>query len=142
MLSDVLELTSSQGKMLALGYSNGVTLIFDVNNGKRIHNINSEVSNFAAITCMGWIDNHSHLLVGNAPLETKSAECTPQALCDLDIGTMLPRLSVLPNTSGPDSTFTSKTTLDALINTVTKGGEGTHLDLLLIGDESGKILVK
>lgn len=41
-----------------------------------------------------------------------------------------------------ESTFTSKVTLDALINSVTKGGEGKHLDVLLIGEEDGKILLK
>ena len=48
--------------MLALGYSNGSTLIFDVNNGKRIHNIGSESPGVEAVSCMGWIDNHSYLL--------------------------------------------------------------------------------
>ena len=128
--------------MLALGYSNGSTLIFDVNNGKRIHNIGSESPGVEAVSCMGWIDNHSHLLSNSLPAESKSAECTPQVMCDLDISSMLPRLSTLPSTAGPESTFTSKTTLDALINAVTKGGQGNHLDLMLIGDESGKILVK
>lgn len=41
-----------------------------------------------------------------------------------------------------DSTFTSKVTLDALINSVTKMGEGNNLDVLLIGEEGGKILLK
>lgn len=41
-----------------------------------------------------------------------------------------------------DSTFTSKVTLDALINSVTKTGEGNNLDVLLIGEEGGKILLK
>jgi hypothetical protein len=41
-----------------------------------------------------------------------------------------------------DSTFTSKVTLDALINSVTKGGEGNHLDVLLVGEQGGKILLK
>lgn len=128
--------------MLGLGYSNGTTLVFDVNNGKRIHNIGAEAPGFAAVSCMGWIDNHSHARAGSAPAEAKAAECTPQVMCDLDISSMLPRLSTLPSSAGPESTFTSKTTLDALINAVSKGGEGTHLDLMLIGDTTGKILVK
>lgn len=41
-----------------------------------------------------------------------------------------------------DSTFTSKVTLDALINSVTKTGEGNNLDVLLIGEDGGKILLK
>ncbi|KAF8535008.1 anaphase-promoting complex, cyclosome, subunit 4-domain-containing protein [Trichophaea hybrida] len=130
------------GKMLALGYSDGSTRIYDVNNGKAIHCITSEASGFGKITCLGWVDNHSRLNVpGRRIPETKSAECTPQALFDLDIGVMLPRLSVLPSSAGPESTFTSKTTLDALINAVTKGGEGSHLDVLLIAEEGGKILL-
>ena len=40
-----------------------------------------------------------------------------------------------------DSLFSSKTTLDAMINTV-KGGDGDILDVLLVGDVNGKVLVK
>jgi len=125
--------------MLALGYNDGSTRIYDVNNGKAIHRIVSESPEFGRVTCLGWADNHCH--AANQPPEAKSAECTPQALFDLDIGSMLPRLSVLPSSSGPESTFTSKTTLDALINTIAKGGEGSHLDVLLIGEEGGKVVL-
>jgi anaphase-promoting complex subunit 4 len=96
-----LELTRLQGKMLSLGYSDGTTRIYDVNNGKAIHRIVSEVDDFGGVTCLGWVDNHSHTLRPNVPREAKTVECTPQTLFDLDIGSMLPRLSVLPSTSGP-----------------------------------------
>jgi len=73
---------------------------------------------------------------------------------------MMPRLSVLTSSAGPygtpahllglrvlilvcsNSTFTSKTTLDALINGVTNGGEGGRLDVLIIGEDGGKMLLK
>ncbi|PWW79833.1 hypothetical protein C7212DRAFT_273504 [Tuber magnatum] len=129
------------GKMLALGYSDGSTRIYDVNNGKQIHRITSEVSNFGKVTCVGWVDNHSDSKSPSHASETKSTECTPQALFDMDVGQMLPRLSVLPSSAGNESTFTSKVTLDALINSVTKSGEGKNLDVLLIGEEDGKILL-
>lgn len=127
--------------MLALGYSDGSTRIYDVNNGKQIHKLSSESPSFGSVTCVSWVDNHSHQINTNVSPETKTAECTPEALFDLDISSMLPRLSVLPGSSGPESSFTSKTTLDALINAVTKGGEGSHLDVLFIGDDSGKVLL-
>jgi len=127
--------------MLSLGYSDGSTRIHDVNNGKAIHQIVSESPEFGRVTCLAWADNHSHAATHNQPPEAKSEECTPQALFDLDIGSMLPRLSALPSSSGAESTFTSKTTLDALINNVAKGGEGSHLDVLLIGEEGGKVML-
>ncbi|KAA8900335.1 anaphase-promoting complex, cyclosome, subunit 4-domain-containing protein [Sphaerosporella brunnea] len=129
------------GKMLALGYSDGTTRIYDVNNGKAIHRIVSEVDDSGSVTCLGWVDNHSHTITLGVPPEAKTVECTPQTLFDLDIGSMLPRLSTLPATAGPESTFTSKTTLEALVNSVSKGGEGSHLDVLLIGQEGGKVLL-
>jgi anaphase-promoting complex subunit 4 len=94
--------------MLALGYSDGSTRIYDVNNGKAIHCIVSEVPSFGKVTFLGWVDNHSRETVpGRRPLESKSAECTPQALFDLDIGVMLPRLSVLPSSAGPYGVLSS-----------------------------------
>lgn len=111
-----------------------------MNNGKVIHRIASELPDFGSITCVGWVDNHSHKpKIPGAP--SRYLECTPQTLFDLDIGQMMPRLSALPASAGPDSNFTSKTTLDALINAVTKGGEGTDLDIIVIGEEGGKILL-
>lgn len=86
--------------MLALGYTDGSTRIYDVNNGKQIHRITSEVLSFGKVTCVGWVDNHSHSRFSNQTPETKSAECTPQALFDMDVGQMLPRLSVLPSSAG------------------------------------------
>ncbi|KAH8153432.1 uncharacterized protein LAJ45_02244 [Morchella importuna] len=129
------------GKMLALGYSDGSTRIYDVNNGKQIHRLTSEAASFGTVSCVGWVDNYSLRTRPGMAAEVKSADCTPQALFDMDVGQMLPRLSVLPSSAGADSTFTSKVTLDALINSVTKGGEGDNLDVLLIGEEGGKILL-
>lgn len=129
------------GKLLAVGYSDGKTRIYNVNSGKVIIEIASEGEGFGSITCVGWVDNHSHALALNQPPETKSTECTPQAVFDLDVNSMLPRLCSLPSSAGPDSTFTSKTTLDALINSVGKPGDGTNLDVLLIGEERGKLLL-
>lgn len=90
-----------QGKMIAIGYSDGSTRIYDVNNGKPIHKLISEAADFDAVTCVSWVDNHSHSVNTNVAPEAKSTECTPQALFDLDISSMLPRLSVLPSSSGP-----------------------------------------
>lgn len=86
--------------MLALGYSDGSTRIYDVNNGKQIHRLTSEASSFGKVTCVGWVDNHSQLRLPTQIPEMKSTECTPQALFDMDVGQMLPRLSVLPSSSG------------------------------------------
>lgn len=88
------------GKMLALGYSDGSTRIYDVNNGKQIHRLTSEASSFGMVTCVGWVDNHSQSRLPTQAPEAKSTECTPQALFDMDVGQMLPRLSVLPSSSG------------------------------------------
>jgi anaphase-promoting complex subunit 4 len=86
--------------MLSLGYSDGTTKIYDVNNGKAIHRIVSEVGDIGGVTCLGWVDNHSHAITPSMPREVKGLECTPQTLFDLDIGSMLPRLSILPSSSG------------------------------------------
>lgn len=88
--------------MLALSYSDGSTRIYDVNNGKVIHYIVSEMPGFGRVTSLGWVDNHSRSEdQGHQLLETNSLECTPQTLFDLDIGIMLPRLSALPSSAGP-----------------------------------------
>lgn len=104
--------------MLALGYSDGSTRIYDVNNGKQIHRITSEVSNFGKVTCVGWVDNHSDSKSPSQASETKSTECTPQALFDMDVGQMLPRLSVLPSSAGKYvflfTLFTEKERLQSL----------------------------
>ncbi|KAL7274864.1 hypothetical protein RUND412_002226 [Rhizina undulata] len=129
------------GKMLALGYSDGSTRIHDVNNGKPIHRIASEVPGFGKVTCVGWVDNYSHSKPRPQDPDAAPGESSPQGLFDLDLGQMLPRLSSLPTSSGPESAFSSKATLDALVNAVAKGSEVNHLDVLLIGERGGKILL-
>lgn len=87
--------------MIALAYKDGSTRIVDVNNGKIMHTLHSDDPNFGRITCVGWVDNHSHeIAVNNAPT-SKSTECTPQTLFGLDIVSMMPKLSILPSSSGP-----------------------------------------
>lgn len=98
--------------MLALGYSDGSTRIYDVNNGKQIHRLTSEASSFGKVSCVGWVDNHSQLRLPTQAPEMKSTECTPQALFEMDVGQMLPRLSVLPSSSGQyESFFTNRHTI-------------------------------
>lgn len=86
--------------MLALGYSDGSTRIYDVNNGKQIHRLTSEAASFGAVSCVGWVDNYSQRARPGMAAEVRSADCTPQALFDMDVGQMLPRLSVLPSSAG------------------------------------------
>ncbi|KAI5801561.1 anaphase-promoting complex, cyclosome, subunit 4-domain-containing protein [Peziza echinospora] len=134
------------GKMLALGYADGVTRICDVNNGKIVLLVSPDVAaGFGKVSCVGWADNRS---VSKARREREGhhggippvLEGIPKGVLDLEINQMLPRLSVLPAGTAPDSLFSSKTTLDAMINTV-KGGDGEILDVLLVGDVNGKVLV-
>ncbi|KAF8476183.1 anaphase-promoting complex, cyclosome, subunit 4-domain-containing protein [Kalaharituber pfeilii] len=130
------------GKVIALGYSDGVTRICDVNNGKAVLMMTADSTSFGKISCIGWVDNRG------APKSTQacygmkpaSSEKIPKGILDLEINQMLPRLSVLPSGTGPDSLFSSKITLDSMINTV-KGTDSDILDVLLIGDINGKILV-
>ncbi|KAF8440615.1 hypothetical protein BGX38DRAFT_1206109, partial [Terfezia claveryi] len=70
-------------------------------------------------------------------IKTLAAEGILKGILDPEINQMLPRVSVLPGT-GP--LFSSKITLDAIINTV-KGADSDILDVLLVGDDNGRILV-
>ncbi|KAF8419687.1 anaphase-promoting complex, cyclosome, subunit 4-domain-containing protein [Tirmania nivea] len=128
------------GKVIALGYSDGTTKICDVNNGKVVLTVAPEAPGFGSVSCVGWVDNR--LAPNNEQKQEGIKALTagiPKGILDLEVNQMLPRLSVLPGT-GPDSLFSSKITLDAMINTV-KGADSDILDVLLVGDDNGRILV-
>ncbi|CCX08006.1 anaphase-promoting complex, cyclosome, subunit 4-domain-containing protein [Pyronema domesticum] len=131
------------GKMLAIAYSDGSTRIHDVNNGKPIHCIVSETPGFGQVSCLGWFDNREGMAATRRlmPPQGSSEECSMDSLFDLDIAAMLPRLSALGSSAGPESTFSSKATLDSLINNVSKSKEGNVLDILVIADENGNIII-
>lgn len=92
-----------------MGYSDGITRICDVNNGKVVLVVSPEAPGFSNISCVGWVDNRTPAS-GDQTLESVNpipSEGIPKAVLDLEINQMLPRLSVLPNGSGPyaNSTF-------------------------------------
>ena len=102
-------LKSRLGKVIALGYSDGITRICDVNNGKVVLVVSPEAPGFSNISCVGWVDNRPPTN-GDQSLEgidPTSSEGIPKGVLDLEINQMLPRLSVLPNGSGAyaNSTF-------------------------------------
>ena len=101
-------LNSSLGKVIALGYSDGITRICDVNNGKVVLVVSPEAPGFSNISCIGWVDNRpptsgDQSLEGINPMPSGGI---PKGVLDLEINQMLPRLSVLPNGSGSYANFT------------------------------------
>ena len=95
---------SSTGKVIALGYSDGVTRICDVNNGKMVLTISPDSPEFGVVSCVGWVDNR--MAPTPAPSHWRDpqlvpGEIIPRGVLDLEINQMLPRLSVLPAGAGP-----------------------------------------
>lgn len=136
-----LKLTS-KGKSIALAYDDGIVRTYDVHHGKVTGKIVSDNAEFKGISCIAWSGN-GFTAPDEQPSDQQSPGTSPQSIFDLDIGQMLPRLSALPSSSAPDSIFTSKVTLDTMVNAVSKIGEGTNsLDVLLICDSNGNLLVK
>lgn len=135
-------LIQGPGKSIALAYNDGGVRLCDVNHGKVTGRIVSDNADFHGISCVGWTGKGTSTTIDQPEDLTAATTSTPQSIFDLDVGQMLPKLSALPSASAPDSIFTSKVTLDALINSLSKVAEGVHgLDVLLVGDSNGDILL-
>jgi len=92
----------ASGKVIALGYSDGITRICDVNNGKVVLTVAPEAPGFGSVSCVGWVDNQpaTNNEQSQEGIGTLAAEGIPKGILDLEINQMLPRLSVLPG-AGP-----------------------------------------
>ncbi|KAK9238790.1 anaphase-promoting complex, cyclosome, subunit 4-domain-containing protein [Lipomyces kononenkoae] len=108
--------------MLALGCSDGMLRVCDVNNGRVVH----QIAAASPVSCLDWVS------------EDKSAtQSRNSALFDnilnIDITASLPKLSPLPTASAPDSIFTSKVVLDSMINSSFMSEEPSTIDMLVNG---------
>lgn len=93
----------TSGKVIALGYCDGIIKICDVNNGKVVLTVAPEAPGFGSVSCVGWVDNRpaSNNEQNQEGIKMLAAEGgIPKGILDLEINQMLPRLSVLPGT-GP-----------------------------------------
>ncbi|KAK9464378.1 anaphase-promoting complex, cyclosome, subunit 4-domain-containing protein [Lipomyces arxii] len=110
------------GKILAVSCSDGLLRLCDVNNGRIIHEI--AINNSGS--CVGWFaeDSKACQLRNLGPFDN---------ILKIDITSSLPKLSVLPNTSTPESIFTSKTVLDSMINSNLFSEEALAIDMLVNG---------
>lgn len=102
LVSRDLLLIINSGKVIALGYSDGITRICDVNNGKVVLTVAPEAPGFSSISCVGWVDNRPLNIAdqGQEGIKPSTANGIPKGILDLEINQMLPRLSVLPG-AGP-----------------------------------------
>ena len=96
----------NSGKVIALGYSDGITKICDVNNGKVVLTVAPEAPGLGSVSCVGWVDNRpaTNNKLSQEGIKTLATEGIPRGILDLEINQMLPRLSVLPGT-GPYVVF-------------------------------------
>ncbi|KAK9327771.1 anaphase-promoting complex, cyclosome, subunit 4-domain-containing protein [Lipomyces starkeyi] len=114
--------------MLALGCSDGMLRVCDVNNGRVVHQIAAR----ASISCLDWVaeDKSSTQSRNSAPFDN---------ILNIDVTASLPKLSPLPTVSAPDSIFTSKVVLDSMINSSFVSDESSMIDILVSGDGDSRI---
>ncbi|KAK9259349.1 anaphase-promoting complex, cyclosome, subunit 4-domain-containing protein, partial [Lipomyces tetrasporus] len=116
------------GKMLALGCSDGMIRVCDVNNGRIVH----QIATRSSISCLNWVaEDHSSIQSRNsAPFDN---------ILNIDITANLPKLSPLPTAFAPDSIFTSKGVLDSMINSSFMSEESSMIDILVNGERDNRI---
>lgn len=86
------------GKMLAIGCSDGTTKICDVNNGKVVQTLKPEDGTKTTVCCVGWVENQlSSSEAQTIMLSGPYKDLVPKGILDLELSSMLPRLSILPN---------------------------------------------
>ncbi|KAK9322186.1 anaphase-promoting complex, cyclosome, subunit 4-domain-containing protein [Lipomyces orientalis] len=116
------------GKMLALGCSDGMIRVCDVNNGRIVH----QIATRSSISCVNWVaeDNSSIQSRNSAPFDN---------ILNIDITANLPKLSALPTAFAPDSIFASKVVLDSMINSSFMSEESSMIDILVNGERDNRI---
>ncbi|KAK9367571.1 anaphase-promoting complex, cyclosome, subunit 4-domain-containing protein [Lipomyces kononenkoae] len=108
--------------MLALGCSDGMLRVCDVNNGRVVH----QIAAHASVSCLDWVseDKSATHSRNSAPFDN---------ILNIDITASLPKLSTLPTASAPDSIFASKVVLDSMINSSSTSEESSTIDMLVNG---------
>ncbi|KAF3914009.1 hypothetical protein ABW21_db0209217 [Orbilia brochopaga] len=138
------------GKLLAVSYDNFVTRIIDVQTGRFGHQVEMEDVAEGRITAIGWVDNRDPAIEDAEQLEPRTRTDYINAganlndenlgylfgLFNFDVSNVLPKLSVLPGVANADITFSSKQSLDSLINVPSIRKEDT-MDVLLMGTSKG-----
>ncbi|KAK6353023.1 hypothetical protein TWF696_005014 [Orbilia brochopaga] len=138
------------GKLLAVSYDNFITRIIDVQTGRFGHQVEMEDVTEGRITAIGWVDNRDPATEDAEQLEPRTrtdfinigATLTDEnlgylfGLFNFDVSNVLPKLSVLPGVANADITFSSKQSLDSLINVPSIRKEDT-MDVLLMGTSKG-----
>ncbi|EWC47136.1 hypothetical protein DRE_03505 [Drechslerella stenobrocha 248] len=139
------------GKLLAVSYDNFVTRIIDVQTGRFGHQVEMEDPAGGRIAAIGWVDNRDPAAEDAEQLEPKTrtdfinvgGTLTDEnlgylfGLFNFDVSNVLPKLSVLPGVANADITFSSKQSLDSLINVPSVRKEDT-MDVLLMGTSKGR----
>ncbi|KAK9453860.1 anaphase-promoting complex, cyclosome, subunit 4-domain-containing protein [Dipodascopsis uninucleata] len=116
------------GKLLALGCSDGISRICDVNNGRIVHQIKTK----STVSCLDWVSEDEQAV--NNRNQNKF-----ENILNVDIIGALPRLSTLSTASNPDSIFTSKAVLDRMINNSTFMESLSPIDMLFNGEVNGAL---
>ncbi|KAF3165091.1 hypothetical protein TWF751_009456 [Orbilia oligospora] len=138
------------GQLLAVSYDNFITRIVDVQTGRFGHQVEMEDVTEGRITAIGWVDNRDPATEDAEQLEPKTKTDFINiggtlkndnlgylfSLFNFDVSTVLPKLSVLPGVANADITFSSKQSLDSLINVPSIRKEDT-MDVLLMGTSKG-----
>ncbi|KAF3926994.1 hypothetical protein ABW20_dc0109664 [Dactylellina cionopaga] len=138
------------GRLLAVSYDNFITRIIDVQTGRFGHQVEMEDVAEGRITAIGWVDNRDPAAEDAEHLEPKTKTDFINiggtlrddnlgylfGLFNYDVSNVLPKLSVLPGVTNADITFSSKQSLDTLINVPYIRKENT-MDVLLMGTSKG-----
>ncbi|KAK9470028.1 anaphase-promoting complex, cyclosome, subunit 4-domain-containing protein [Dipodascopsis tothii] len=110
------------GKVLAVGCTDGTSRIVDVNNGRVVH----VVTTATRVSGLNWV--------------AQAGTHGRGTVLGLDTAGRLPRLSVLPTASAPDSIFTSKVLVNDIINETAQADE-TPVDLLFTANADGPMFL-
>lgn len=157
---------SSNGQFLAVACSDSIVRLVNVFSGKILHQLAAtavksgngsqpEISNLSWSPCFtngtatqrqlnAAGDNVSldDLLGLHAQISTllKVKADLPRALGELDVESSLPKLATLPSTGGDDDVFSSRTSIDAIFHSKSRG-QNDMVDILLTAYEDSHATV-
>ncbi|KAK7203805.1 anaphase-promoting complex, cyclosome, subunit 4-domain-containing protein [Myxozyma melibiosi] len=117
------------GKLLALGCADGSVRICDPNNGKLLHQRTSP----SAVVCLNWVSESKEAI------RTRSSTKFDN-LINVDVTSIIPKLSPIPASLAPDSLFATKFVMDSVINTRFDTDSPVPIDILVSGEAAGNVL--
>ncbi|KAI9890270.1 MAG: hypothetical protein M1814_004305 [Vezdaea aestivalis] len=138
------------GKLLAIGSSNGSVRLLNADHCKIIHQINSPFESNKSLTCIGWTSIfanggkpppalNSRIDSGYATDGEKDLVLNlPRSLSLIDIEGSLPKLSCVPAIGSDDDVFSTRSSIDSIFHGPVKTVHEA-IDVLLLGFEDGML---